>query len=174
MKLIVIDMQKALLVPELYNLNGLLKNISKLIKVARKNNVEVIYVQHDAGPNTGFTKGDEGFKISDEIKPNDDEKVFVKKINSVFGCHEFKEYLEKEKEDSLMIVGLQTNYCIDATIKSAFERGYQVIIPEKSNSTFNNPYMTGKKTYEYYYNEVWPEIFGKCVTMDEAIQLLTK
>ena len=32
-------------------------------------------------------------------------------------------------ENTLMIVGLQTNFCIDATVKSAFERGYKVIVP---------------------------------------------
>ena len=73
-----------------------------------------------------------------------------------------------------MIVGLQTNFCIDATVKSAFERGYHVIIPEGTNSTFDNPYMTGKTTCEYYYNEVWPDLFAECVSLEEAVEMLQK
>ena len=174
MKLIVIDMQKALLVDELYHCGGLIENLVRLIEAARKNNVEVIYVQHDAGPGTGFSVGDEDFEIADEIAPCEGEKVFVKKINSSFGNKEFTAYLEEANDDTLMIVGLQTNFCIDATVKSAFERGYHVIIPEGTNSTFDNPYMTGETTCEYYFNEVWPDSFAECVSLEEAFELIRK
>lgn len=40
--------------------------------------------------------------------------------------------------------GLQTNFCIDATVKSAFERGYNVIVPKGTNSTFDNDYMNAE------------------------------
>ena len=174
MKLIVIDMQKALMDDELYNLNGLLENVPKLIETARENRVEVIYVQHDAGAGTGFSVGDEAFEIADEVAPKAGEKVFVKRASSSFTNEEFAAYLEKEKGDTLLIVGLQTNFCIDATVKSAFERGYDVIIPEGTNSTFDNPYMSGKTTYEYYMNEVWPDLFADCVTLDEALEMIRK
>lgn len=174
MKLIVIDMQKALMDDELYNLNGLLENISKLIEAARANRVEVIYVQHDAGEGSGFSVGDEAFEIADEVAPQAGEKVFVKRASSSFTNREFAAYLEKEEGDTLLIVGLQTNFCIDATVKSAFERGYDVFIPEGTNSTFDNPYMSGKTTYEYYMNEVWPDLFVDCVTLDEALEMIRK
>ena len=174
MKLIVIDMQKALLDDELYNLNGLLENISKLIETARENRVEVIYVQHDAGEGSGFSVGDEAFEIADEVAPIAGEKIFVKRAISSFTNREFAAYLEKEEGDTLLIVGLQTNFCIDATVKSAFERGYDVFIPEGTNSTFDNDYMTGETTYNYYMNEVWPDLFADCVSMDEALEMIRK
>ena len=174
MKLIVIDMQKALLDDELYNLNGLLDNVSKLTEAARANRVEVIYVQHDAGEGSGFSVGDEAFEIADEVAPQAGEKVFVKRASSSFTNREFAAYLEKEEGDTLLIVGLQTNFCIDATVKSAFERSYDVFIPEGTNSTFDNPYMSGKTTYEYYMNEVWPDLFADCVTLDEALEMIRK
>lgn len=172
MKLIVIDMQKALMDDELYNFRGLLENVRRLIAAARANGVEVIFVQHDAGPGTGFSAGDEAFEIADEVAPAEGEKTFVKKVNSAFGNKEFAACLEEAKDERLMIVGLQTNYCIDASIKSAFDRGYEVILPEYSNSTFDNPYMSGKTTYEYYMNDVWPDSFADIVTMEEAVALL--
>ena len=174
MKLIVIDMQKALMDDELYNLNGLLENVSKLIEAARANRVEVIYVQHDAGEGSGFSVGDEAFEIADEVAPQAGEKVFVKRASSSFTNREFATYLEKEEGDTLLIVGLQTNFCIDATVKSAFERGYDVFIPEGTNSTFDNDYMTGETTYNYYMNEVWPDLFADCVSMDEALEMIRK
>ena len=172
MKLIVIDMQKALLVDELYNKDVLLENVKKLIETARENKVEVIYVQHDAGEGSGFSVGDEGFEIAEAVAPQPGEKVFVKTINSSFGNKDFTAYLEAGKDDELMIVGLQTNFCIDATVKSAFERGYYVAVPENAHSTFDNPYMHGETTCAYYFHEVWPGLFADCVSMDDALEML--
>ena len=174
MKLVVIDMQKAILVDELYNVNNLIANVKKLIETARENQVEVIYVQHDAGEGSGFSVGDEPFEIADEIAPKEGEKVFVKSINSCFGNKDFTAYLEASKDDELMIVGLQTNFCIDATVKSAFERGYYVAVPENAHSTFDNPFMNGETTCAYYFQEVWPGLFADCVSMDDALEMLRK
>ena len=174
MKLIVIDMQKALMDDELYHFEELLANVGKLIAAARARGVEVIYVQHDAGAGTGFSVGDEAFEIADEVAPRDGERTFDKTINSCFGNREFAAYLEAAKDGDLMIVGLQTNFCIDATVKSAFERGYRVIVPEGCNSTFDNPYMSGETTYNYYMNEVWPDLFAECVSFDEAVAMIEK
>lgn len=172
MKLIVMDMQKALLDNDLYNLKGLMENVVKVITAARENKVEVIYVQHDAGAGTGFSVGDEGFEIADEVAPHEDEKVFVKTVCSSFSNKDFAAYLEEAKDEDLMIVGLQTNFCVDATVKSAFERGYYVVIPEETNSTVDNPYMTGETTCAYYFNEVWPGVFADCVSIDEAMEMI--
>ena len=49
MKLLVVDLQKALVCDELYKHDSFIRNVFNLIKEARKNNIEVIYIQHDAG-----------------------------------------------------------------------------------------------------------------------------
>lgn len=170
MKLIVIDVQKGITDERLYNYESFLKNISSIIDAARKNGVEVIYVQHDDGPGTGFTFGDKAFEIADEIAPMPGEKIFTKTVNSCFGNKDLASYLESE--DTLMIVGLQTNFCIDASIKSAFDKGYRIIIPEGTNSTFDNDYMTGETTYNYYNKMMWPVRFAECVTVSEAVSML--
>ena len=172
MKLIVIDMQKALLVEELYNVENVIDNVKKLIETARENGIEVIFFQHDAGEGTGFSVGDEGFEIAEAVAPKPGEKVFVKTINSCFGNKDFAAYLEASREEDLMIAGLQTNFCIDATVKSAFERGYYVAVPEGAHSTFDNPYMNGETTCAYYFHEIWPGLFADCVSMDDALEML--
>ena len=174
MKLIVIDMQKGILSEDLYDHKGVLENVAKVIDAARNSGTEVIYVKHDDGPGSGFTFGDEDFEIADEIAPANGEKVFVKTIPSSFSNKEFAAYLEGTKDDALMIVGLQTDFCIDSTVKSAAERGYRVIVPKGTNSTFDNPYMTGEKTCGYFFCEVWPDLFAECVSLEEAMELIRK
>ncbi len=174
MKLIVVDIQKGITDQRLYNFEGFIKNVTNIIDVARKNKVEVVYVQHDDGPGTGFSIGNKDFEIADQVTPMAGEKVFIKKINSFFGNKELVEYLEKNAGKELMIVGLQTNFCIDASVKSAFERGFRVIIPEGTNSTFDNDFMDAETTYRYYNEMMWPERFAECVSLEDAIGMLEK
>ncbi|MBR6443136.1 MAG: cysteine hydrolase [Clostridia bacterium] len=174
MILLVVDIQKGITDSRLYAFDTFIDRTARLIGAARKNGVEVIYVQHDDGPGTGFSVGDRDFEIADQVKPEPGEKVFIKTINSCFGNKDFTEYMETQADKRLMVIGLQTNYCIDATVKSAFERGYQVIIPEGTNSTFDNAYMTGETTYRYYNEHMWPGRFADCVTFDEAMAMIAK
>ena len=171
MILLVIDMQKGIVDEDLYAYDTFMDRTVRLIDAARKNNVEVIFVQHDAGKGSGLSVGDEAFGIIDRIRPMQDEKVFVKTINSCFGNKDFKQYMKSREDKRLMIVGLQTNYCIDATVKSAFERGYEVIIPEGTNSTFDNDYMTGKTAVRYYNEDVW-EGLADVVPFEEALEMI--
>ena len=173
MILLVVDMQKGIVDDELYAFDSFMEKTVRLVDAARKNGVEVIFVQHDAGENTGLSVGDEAFEIIDELSPEPGEQVFVKKINSCFGNKDFREYMEKQEDRRLMIIGLQTNYCIDCTVKSAFERGFEVLIPEGTNTTFDNDYMTGETCVRYYNEDVWEELVD-IVSVEEAIDMFSR
>ena len=172
MKLIVMDMQKGILEDEeLYRRESVLENTAKLIAAARENGVEVIYVQHDDGPDSGMTAGDEAFEIAEEVAPREGEKRFVKEEGSCFTNKAFADYLEQSGDDTLMIAGLVLNYCVDKTVKSADERGYFIIVPRETTSTFDNPYMSAETTCEYYFNCAWSGA-ADCVSTEEAIALI--
>ena len=68
------------------------------------------------------------------------------------------EYLQNKHIRSLIITGLQTDYCIDATVKSAFENGFEVIVPAGCNSTCDNAYMDAETTYKFYNESMWQRI----------------
>ncbi|WP_022750311.1 amidase [Lachnobacterium bovis] len=63
---------------------------------------------------------------------------------------------------------------IDASVKSAFERGYRVIIPRGTNSTMDNDYMDGETTYQYYNEMMWLKRFVDCISLEEAIERMEK
>ena len=171
MILLIVDMQKGIVNDELFAFDTLMERTAGLVDAARKNNVEVIFFQHDDGPGSGFSIGDEDFEITERLKPLPEEKVFVKTIGSCFGNSDFKEYMEKQKNRRLMIIGLQTNYCIDCTVKSAFERGYEVIVPEGCNSTFDNEYMSAETTVRYYNEDIWEGV-AESVSFEEALEMI--
>ena len=105
MILLVVDMQKGIVDEDLYAYDTFMDRTVRLIDAARKNNVEVVFVQHDAGKGSGLSAVDEAFEIIDRIKPMQGEKVYVKTINSCFGNKDFKQYMKSLEDKRLMIVG---------------------------------------------------------------------
>lgn len=77
-------------------------------------------------------------------------KLFVKSVNSAFKDTGLVEYLAENNEKDIIIVGLQTDKCINATVISGFEYGFNLIVPAFANSTINNNYMDSQKSYRYY------------------------
>ncbi len=171
MVLLVIDVQKGITDERLYNFHEFINNIKDLIAEARIHGVEVIYVQHDDGPGTGFSIGDADFEIYDEVAPLPGEKKYYKSVNSCFSNKDLCKYLEDKKENTVIVSGLMTNYCIDASVKSAFDRGYKVIIPKGCNSTGSNDYMDSETTYKYYNDMMWPGRFAECIGTNEIFEI---
>ncbi len=173
MILLVIDTQKGITDERLYAFDRLRKNIKTLLATARENSVEVVYVRHDDGPGTGFSVGDEEFEIFEEFAPREGERIFDKTVNSALHSSTgLAKYLDSKAQRQIMVVGLQTNFCIDATIKTGFDLGYEIFVPEYANSTFDNDYMNRDVCYHYYNDFIWPQRYARRVTMEEAVNRL--
>lgn len=173
MVLLVVDAQKLITTEKMYNFEAFRTNIRALIEAARRNKVEVIYVRHDDGSGEALTHGADGFDIYEAFAPAGDEKIFDKTVNSPFRDSGLLEYLVQRQEKQIIAVGLQTEYCMDATVKCGFEHGFDMLVPEHTNSTFDNPHMNAEETYRYYNEFIWNKRYARCLTMQEALALLT-
>lgn len=172
MVLLVVDTQRAITNSRLYQFELFESNIIKLIEAARNSGVEVVFVRHDDGAGNPLTKGNEGFEIYEKFQPAENERIFDKTVNSAFKNTGLAEYLEKKGENTVIIVGLQTEYCIDATIKAGFERGFRMIVPENCNSTFDNKFMSAELTYKYYNSFIWNKRYAECISFEETVEML--
>jgi nicotinamidase-related amidase len=169
MVLLVVDTQKLITNEGLYEFHKFVANVKKLIQEARTNNIEVIYVRHDDGIGNELTKGTEGFEIYEEFQPMKDEKIFDKEVNSAFKGTGLLEYLKNKGEKDIIVVGLQTDYCIDATIKCGFEHGFKVIVPAYANTTVDNKFMSAKQSYEYHNEFMWNGRYAECISVEDTI-----
>lgn len=61
---------------------------------------------------------------------------------------------------------------MDATVKSGFERGFNIIIPEYTNSTYDNPYFDKEAAYHYYNDFMWNKRYAKVISFKQATELL--
>lgn len=170
MTLLVVDIQKQITNDKLYMFDKFVSNVKALISAARENAVEVIFVRHDDGAGTAMTKGAEGFEIYDGFKPSTNERVFDKTVNSAFYGTGLLQYLRTAGEREIMVVGLQTDYCIDATIKCGFEHGFRMTVPAYCNTTFDNEFMSAEKSYEYYNEFIWKDRYAECISAEEALE----
>lgn len=174
MVLLVIDTQKLITNEKLYNFYNFEGNVIKLIDEARQNKIEVIYVRHDDGEGNELTKGTDGFKIYEKFKPSNDEKIFDKVVNSAFRGTGLLEYLKDKGEKDIIIIGLQTDYCIDATIKCGFEHGFNIIVPQEANTTVDNEFMKAEKSYKYYNEFMWNRRYANCISIQETITMINE
>ena len=168
MVLLVVDTQKAITRTDLYNFSVFENNVKKLISAARENGVEVIYIRHDDGAGAELTKGTVGFEIYEGFKPEPGEAIFDKTVNSPFKGTGLLEYLQGKKEQTVIVAGLQTDYCIDATVKCGFEHGFHMIVAAGANSTFDNAYMSAEASCRYYNEFMWKGRYAECISLDEG------
>ena len=107
-------------------------------------------------------KGERNREIFDRIKTD----ILVED----FMMRRVLEYLRENNVRIVAVVGLQTDYCIDATIKCGFEHGFKMIVPENANSTFDNAFMTGEQSYKYYNEFMWKGRYAECISVEETIE----
>ncbi len=170
MVLLVVDTQKMIVTSELFQYETFVNNMKQLISLARNKDIEIIYVRHDDG--FELTKGVKGFEIFEQFAPKNEEKIFDKHVNSAFRDTGLLEYLRSKNENTIMITGLQTDYCIDATIKCGFEHGFDIVVPAFCNTTVDNEYMTAEQSYKYYNEKMWNARYSRCVSFEQACDML--
>lgn len=137
--LCIIDVQNAMVQENnpVYRSNEVLHNIKELIERARKQSVPIIYIQHNE-EGSEFQKGLDSWEIVDLIKPQKNDFIVHKTYSDSFKETNLKEVLDQLRINELIIVGMQTDYCVNATSLRANELAYDVTIVSDAHSTFDD------------------------------------
>lgn len=168
--LIIVDMQTALVEAEPYNRAVVIENIKELLNACREKEIPVIYIQHDGGSGDELEHGSSGWTIYKEIAPLPNEKVFEKQYNSAFRKTGLRDYLDAIGVKNIILCGMQTEYCMDATCKVAFEFEYKITIPQSTTTTFDTAFASGKDLAEYYENQIWNNRYAQVVSMRQVLE----
>lgn len=166
--LLVVDVQRALVEGHPFREREWLELLKGVVGKAREQGVEVVYVRHDGGSGDELAYGAEGWQIYGEVGPLAGERVFDKRFNSAFKDTGLDEWLREKGIRSIVLVGMQTEYCIDATCKGAFERGYEVVIPEGGTTTFNNEVLGARTLVDYFERKMWNGRYAAVKTAEEV------
>lgn len=63
---------------------------------------------------------------------------------------------------------MQTEYCIDTSVKVAFEFGYDLIIPEGAFTTFDGDDFPAEELNDFY-ESIWAERFATVLDYKEIL-----
>lgn len=133
--LLIIDVQTGLFDEGAYRADDLLANVSRLTARARGANVPVIYVQHNADdPDDSLHPDNPGHAIHPPIAPHPGEVVVQKTSPDSFKDTTLREELEARGIQKLVIAGMHTDYCVNATSRRAVTLGYDVTLVSDAHS----------------------------------------
>ena len=90
----------------------------------------VIHVRHlSVRPgSTFFLPGTKGAEIHSWCTPNGGETVIEKNFPNSFRNTALKETLEKQAVKNLVVAGMMTHMCVDATVRHAADLGYKITL----------------------------------------------
>lgn len=149
--LLVIDVQNLLIDEQPYAIADRLVAWADMIETARQKGLPVIYIRHT---NEEFVEGSQGWQISSAIAPKETDTILNKAYNSAFKGTDLQAVLIQLGVERLILVGMQTNFCIDVTAKVAFELGYQVgIVKDGTTTTDLGPFAAADLIA--YHEQVW-------------------
>jgi nicotinamidase-related amidase len=135
--LLVIDMQAGL-VHGAYREKETLQIVSDLIERARTASVPVIYIQHDdTPPDNLLIPNTPGWQIHSQITPQPGEAIFEKTTSDAFFKTPLQDELIRQGIKHLVICGMQTEFCVNATSRRAVELGYLVTVVTDGHTTFD-------------------------------------
>jgi nicotinamidase-related amidase len=154
--LLIIDMQNGSFTEETprYNTINVVRHMNQLSDLFRANKDMVIFIQHDGSLNGDFIPGTEEWGILPDLKQHTADLYIAKTANDCFYKSSLSEVLLSESIDELVITGCATDFCVDATIKSAFTKGYNITVIKDAHTTADREEITADKLTNHY-NWVW-------------------
>lgn len=164
--LLVIDIQHLPVESKPYGIENRLRLWQASLAQARQAGLEVIHVRHH---DKELIKGTADWEIHSTVAPLASEKIFDKTFNSAFKKTGLHAYLQEKGIEQLLIMGMATNFCIDTTIKVAFELGYKVAVIQDGTTTGYSGKLDAKDLIDHYQN-IWSWSFAQVDTLENIIR----
>ena len=151
--LLIIDAQQELIngnqeVNPIYSKEQLIRNINKVIEKANKEGISVVFVRDlDVAEGKG-----NGFQIHNEINVPTDAKIFDKTSTNAFYGTNLLEFLRKKHIEHIVVMGCETQHCIDSAVRTATISGFDVTLVGDGHSTMGNEVLNAELIIRHHNN----------------------
>ena len=174
--LLLIDCQKGFDDPKwgVRNNPNFEENTKSLIHHWRLENQNIVHVRHSSTEDgSPLQPNAPGFEFYDWAKPMNDEKEFVKNVNSGFIGTTLEAYLRKNGITSLVIAGLTTNHCVSTTVRMAGNFGFDVELVSDACATFPRESPDGEMlNADLIHTTALASLHGEFCTVKTCSQIL--
>jgi nicotinamidase-related amidase len=108
-----------------------------LLASFRYRDLPVIHIQHfSVRPGASFfLSGTEGVEFHQTVKPLEEEAIFRKNYPNSFRETPLLAHLQQKDITRLLIAGMMTHLCIDATTRAAFDLGFECLLAHDACAT---------------------------------------
>lgn len=122
---------------ELVGAEKAVANASKVLQYFRKMEMPVIHIAHESVHQgaTFFLPGTEGQRIYDLVSPLEGEAVVTKNFPNSFLKTQLGPILQKLKTTHVLIIGMMTHMCVDATLRAAVDLGFACTLVHDGTAT---------------------------------------
>lgn len=168
--LLLIDIQQGIMDKKPKHLTNFAELLDDLLLSAKGSNCEVIWIRHH---DKELPQGSPQWEIWEQRHLVTHHKIIDKTYNSCFKDTHLHDYLQSKHISQLIMMGLQTEYCFDTSLKVAFEYGYDIFIPQGGHLTFDTPTLSGDSIKKHYEN-IWHHRFATMVAKDSLLKLINE
>ncbi|MFJ5258391.1 cysteine hydrolase family protein [Pseudomonas sp. NPDC088414] len=143
--LLIIDVQQTLCSGEYqcFDIRRVIDTINQLSTRARAAGVPVVLIQHEE-KDSPLAHGAEGWQLVEGLLTETQDLRVRKTTRDSFYQTDLGKLLPGEDFERLIICGLQTDYCVNATVRRAHELGYDVVLVADAHSTVDNGNMSAE------------------------------
>ncbi|MDA2808844.1 isochorismatase family protein [Nocardiopsis suaedae] len=135
--LLVIDMHE-FLVAGLWDGDGLARRIGGIVERAHLVGVPVL-VPHQVGPQGDlFDPAQDGRGVSPLLGLQEEDRIIPKRATDAFWETDLDGVLRSLETATVVVTGAATDYCVDATVRSAASHGFDVELVEDGHAPMAN------------------------------------
>ncbi|PWB24685.1 cysteine hydrolase [Pseudomonas sp. NDM] len=141
--LLIIDVQQALCAGEYqcFEIDRVIATINDLSQRARDAGVPVVLIQHEE-KDSPLAYQAEGWQLAEGLETSPQDLRVRKTTGDSFYQTDLGKLLPSEDFERLILCGLQTDYCVNATVRSAHTLGYDIVVAGDAHSTVDNGTMS--------------------------------
>ncbi|MEM7299248.1 MAG: cysteine hydrolase family protein [Bacteroidota bacterium] len=143
-----------------------IERISRLLKSAREKGLVVIYVRHIGGVGHPLEQSTGGFETHPKISPRDDDLIIEKRTPDSFLNTSLKELLEDQNILNIYVAGNQTDFCIDTTCRSAWAKGFNVVLVSDCHSTWDSGNLHASQIIDHH-NSILGDGFVQAISSNQ-------
>lgn len=144
--LLAIDVQQGLCQGEYaaFDATGLIQRVNHLAKQARLVKAPVIWVHHEEAQGL-LQHASPGWQLAQGLESHPSDILLRKTTSDAFLRTGLERLLKAHAVDLLVICGLQTEYCVDTTVRRALALGFPVVLVSDAHSTMDNGLLTASQ-----------------------------
>jgi nicotinamidase-related amidase len=169
--LVVIDLQSGMFngqrITPIHAGEALLEHTRKLLRQARQSGTRVIFVRHSGPAGHLLAHGTPNWHIHPSIAPHPGELVIDKQTPDAFHGTALMAELTTSGVTRIVVVGAQTEVCVDTTCRRAFGLGLDVVLVSDAHSTWDNATLAADQIIAHT-NLTLAGWFVRLVRTDEA------